>query len=54
MLVLQHALARLLLCLDQVRPATALLERCLEAHKAREGGGSGGSNLELLALDADT
>lgn len=52
-LVLQHSLARLLLKLGQVRPATGLLDKCLEAHRAREEGG-GGTNLEALALDVDT
>jgi hypothetical protein len=51
--MLQHSLARLLLKLGQVRPATTLLDRCLEVHKAREEGGSG-TNLEALALDVDT
>jgi hypothetical protein len=52
-LVLQHSLARLLLALGQVRPATSLLDTCLEAHKTRQEGG-GGTNLEALALDVDT
>lgn len=51
-LVLQHSLARLLLKLGQVRPATSLLDKCLEAHMAREEGGAG-TNLEALALDVD-
>lgn len=52
-LVLQHSLARLLLKLGQVRPATSLLDKCLEAHKAREEAGRG-TNLEALMLDVDT
>jgi predicted Zn-dependent protease len=52
-LVLQHTLARLLLRLGQVRPATALLDRCMEAHRARADG-SAGSDLDALAQDVDT
>lgn len=50
---LQHLLARLLLKLGQVRPATSLLDKCLEAHKAREEAGRG-TNPEALALDVET
>jgi hypothetical protein len=51
--VLQHGLARLLLRLGQTRQATALLDKCLEEHRARGKAGAGGS-LETLALDVDT
>jgi hypothetical protein len=51
--VLQHGLARLLLRLGQTRQATALLDKCLEEHRARGKAGGGGS-LETLALDVDT
>lgn len=46
-------LARLLLKLGQVRPATSLLDKCLEVHKAREEAGRG-TNPEALALDVET
>lgn len=52
-MALQHGLARLLLRIGQTRQATALLNKCLEEHKARGMTGAGGS-LETLALDVDT
>ncbi|KAF8072682.1 TTC21B [Scenedesmus sp. PABB004] len=48
---LQHGLARLLLRLGDTRAATALLEKCLDAHKGRNAAGAG---LDALALDVDT
>lgn len=48
----QHALARLLLRLGQARQAAVVLDKCLEAHKARSG--VAGRSLEALALEVET